>query len=80
MSELRLATSTLIVGPIGEKSCNRPQFHNQCTLERISSNRWFFAILRNIGGFAYFPLKCGGFLEFSHGQCKSFIIALKNPL
>jgi hypothetical protein len=39
---------------------------NQCTLERISSKLVvFFAILCNIGGFAYFPLKYGVFLEFS---------------
>jgi hypothetical protein len=31
-------------------------------------NRWFFAISHNIGGFAYFPLKCGGFLEFSRAE------------
>jgi hypothetical protein len=31
----------------------------------FSQNWWFFAISRNSGGFAYFPHKCGGFLELT---------------
>jgi hypothetical protein len=36
-------------------------------------NWWFFAISHNIG-VVYFPLKCGGFLEFSH--CPQFTTLL----
>jgi hypothetical protein len=31
----------------------------------FAQNRWFFAISPNIGGFKYFPRKCGGFLELT---------------
>jgi hypothetical protein len=31
----------------------------------FSQNWWFFAISPNVGGFAYFPHKCGGFLELT---------------
>jgi hypothetical protein len=34
----------------------------------FTQNRWFFAILRNTGGFAYFPHKYGGFLELTHSK------------
>jgi hypothetical protein len=40
---------------------------NQCTLQRILAKPVvFFAILLNSGGIAYFPHKCGGFLELAH--------------
>jgi hypothetical protein len=32
----------------------------------FAQNRWIFTISRNTGGFAYFPHKCGGFLELTH--------------
>jgi hypothetical protein len=35
----------------------------------FSQSRWFFAISRNSGGFAYFPHKCGGFLELPRVTC-----------
>jgi hypothetical protein len=57
---------SLTMGPDVRNRVKPGKNENQCTLERISSKLGFFAISRNIGGFAYFPLKCGGFLGFSH--------------
>jgi hypothetical protein len=34
-------------------------------LQRILAKLVVFAILPNSGGFAYFPYKCGGFLELT---------------
>jgi hypothetical protein len=32
---------------------------------KFLQDRWFFAISPNSGGFAYFPRKCGSFLELT---------------
>jgi hypothetical protein len=38
---------------------------------QFAQYQWFFAISSNSGGFAYFPHKCGGFLELTRSRTMS---------
>jgi hypothetical protein len=53
------------VGPMSEIVFSRLKTRISAHCNEFSQNRWFFTISRNSGGFAYFPHKCGGFLELT---------------